>query len=60
MGKGHFSVLLIVRLNPTAMYVSKVQAVPFLNGSKQKHSLTIQLVHHNREGTVKRGSDSMK
>jgi hypothetical protein len=34
--------------------------VPFLNGSKQLHSLTIQLVHHNYEATVKRAPDSIK
>jgi hypothetical protein len=35
-------------------------AVPILNGSKQLHSLTIQLMHHNHEGTVKRAPDSTK
>jgi hypothetical protein len=35
-------------------------SVPFLNGSKQLHSLTIQLVRHNNEGTVKRAPDSTK
>jgi hypothetical protein len=35
-------------------------AVPFLNGSKQLHSLTIQLVQHNYEATVKRAPDSIK
>jgi hypothetical protein len=35
-------------------------AVPFLNGGKQLHSLTIQLVHHNYEATVKRAPDSIK
>jgi hypothetical protein len=35
-------------------------AVPFLNGSKQLHSLTIQLVHHSIKSTVKRVPDSTK